>query len=1064
MALYKKEKNQILNHLKDIIINNNDIKHNQIKNNKIKINEIYNIDNINYNNIVLKKANTINNVKDDNKEKNLLKEKDKKIEDLKELCEILQKQLQIKTDYINKEKEKFQNNTDDNNKNNRNINYNLNTSTNFPIKSEIKKIWEEFALMSILDNFIDYENKPELIFFFVTEMIVILQDLINDICKDIYEKVSISLNNPNDKKFLYDIEKTSRPLIKEHLNKIFINTEQKPFINKFIELYKNSINLKFQDIDIEQIINSNDFFLMIKKIKDILLFTKFNDPPLLFNIEKNIKERNCEKIFINNEISKKNYLIINDNGLKHVNCVIILKCPVMTNGFPISNDLKTIIMMEESNPIDINLSNKKQSQNIKNNNINMNQKNNIYKKNEKNIISEENKYMNSSVRNTEINRINININYNKKEIKDNIKEYNNKKFDILNRENKENDIVFKTKSNSNNFIDILMTKKENKTEENIKITKLKNNYNLNDNNNNNINTQNDIISNFSFISENLNIKNDINENSDKSMEQKLLSSDSREIIKSATNVRNFNDDDNMKNSFTKYKENKNEKKIKKIKIIKNSKIKININKINNNIKYSKYNIHSKKSPKENLINFYNKKLPLLLKNNIKEKNRLKSNNFEKMKIKKKTNNKFDNFSTEIYSKEIFLNNDLMIKNKTVKELFNINHKKNKDFLKIRNKQNKINNIKQSIQLKEYKFNKKDIKCYNKIKNNLKYNNNSKIKACKTKEINKIKNNDIKSILKCILNNNIKNEFNKNLLLINRPNNTKIKENFNLYKMGNIKKNIKSISGKNILLSPKDIKNKKIYSQRNYNNTYMLQNNNDKKNQNEYSTKNSNISYPNLHRSIKFANHTGYKIKNLNINYFNIIQPHELFFNQHSSRSNSKPQMITKNKFIIVNNNNSNTNTNYNSDLKIRNILSQKKNKNKIEKKTSKTKNSLYLITDYNYNVKSKYNNKKFSEYNIHQHNGSYTGSSFGTNKFEGSSSLYLNKDKKSKKLIKQKICYNNDLNSINLIELNNKKNLNNLIKNSNCNTQISFIKISKKLNYIKRDVSTGRKYISKKIK
>ena len=49
--------------------------------------------------------------------------------------------------------------------------------------------------------------------------------------------------------------------------------------------------------------------------------------------------------------------------------------------------------------------------------------------------------------------------------------------------------------------------------------------------------------------------------------------------------------------------------------------------------------------------------------------------------------------------------------------------------------------------------------------------------------------------------------------------------------------------------------------------------------------------------------TGYKIKNVNINYFNIIQPHELFFNQHSSRSNSKQKIINKNKFIIFNNSN-----------------------------------------------------------------------------------------------------------------------------------------------------------------
>ena len=53
-------------------------------------------------------------------------------------------------------------------------------------------------------------------------------------------------------------------------------------------------------------------------------------------------------------------------------------------------------------------------------------------------------------------------------------------------------------------------------------------------------------------------------------------------------------------------------------------------------------------------------------------------------------------------------------------------------------------------------------------------------------------------------------------------------------------------------------------------------------------------------------------------------------------------------------------------------------------------------------------------------------------------------DKKGKKLIRQKIFNNKDLNSI-------KKNVN-LIKNCkcNCNTQISFVKIAKKGKNVKR--------------
>ena len=57
-----------------------------------------------------------------------------------------------------------------------------------------------------------------------------------------------------------------------------------------------------------------------------------------------------------------------------------------------------------------------------------------------------------------------------------------------------------------------------------------------------------------------------------------------------------------------------------------------------------------------------------------------------------------------------------------------------------------------------------------------------------------------------------------------------------------------------------------------------------------------------------------------------------------------------------------------------------------------------------------------------------------------------------------------DLNSINFIKTNHKNSNNNIFKNNNCNTQISFIKISKKINNIRRDISNGRKYLSKIVK
>ena len=125
-----------------------------------------------------------------------------------------------------------------------------------------------------------------------------------------YEKVSQSLNIINDKKFINDIEKTSRLLIKEHLNKTFAGTNNQRFIVQIIDLFKNSSKKIIGDEGKEyemlgEILGGTDFKLMIKKVKDILLFTKFNDQPLFFKIEKEFNKRIVEKIRIKNNIEKK---------------------------------------------------------------------------------------------------------------------------------------------------------------------------------------------------------------------------------------------------------------------------------------------------------------------------------------------------------------------------------------------------------------------------------------------------------------------------------------------------------------------------------------------------------------------------------------------------------------------------------------------------------------------------------------------------------------------------------------------------------------------------------------
>ena len=134
---------------------------------------------------------------------------------------------------------------------------------------------------------------------------------------------------------------------------------------------------------------------------------------------------------------------------------------------------------------------------------------------------------------------------------------------------------------------------------------------------------------------------------------------------------------------------------------------------------------------------------------------------------------------------------------------------------------------------------------------------------------------------------------------------------------------------------------------------------------------------------------------------------------------------------------------------------------------TKAKHSLYLIIDYNSNNANNTTNEKKikyykKQYNSNHNNGSCTGSSFARSKFEGISTINFFRDKKGKQLIKK--MQRKDMNSINFIQTKHKNSNNNIFKNNNCNTQISFIKISKKVNNMRRDISNGRKYLSKIVK
>ena len=1026
----------------------------------------------------------------------LLKQKDKKIEALQKKCEELQKQLQTKND-----------------KNTSSI-FNSNTSTNFPVKSEIKKIWEEIALVSILDTFIDYESEPEKIFYLVNEMIVIIDKLINDFCIEIYEKVSLSLNiSKNDKKFIGEVEKVARPLIKENLNKIFIDTENKPFIDKFITLFQKSIEnfnlFKYNQKDkdkINQILQSKDLISMIKKIKDILLYTKFNDQQLFFKIEQDINKRQPEKIKIKNN-DKKNYLIINDNNINNnISAIIILKPPVLRSGFLLNSDLKTIVMLYDENSYKIDGNSFTISDNIilkenKNNIITTSENVNILQTNNnnfncvqslpyviKNIKSSKNKF---TKKNNHLYGINNNVKLdtiNMKKLKNNStnlnlannseKDYNIQKdyfmnSHIISNSNKNPTFIINENNRPKIGEEYIQTKKN--VYFNKKLSKNLTQF---------INTFDDLT--------NPIIKSNIKELNKNSLRDSMPKPNFNNIMKK--NIYDTKSNQEMcvpLNQFDIHKtENlnfqKNNSKCKTINITNNNlKNKNKYKYIDIDDKEDDYIIHDANyfNGKNSFINnmIYKKEKP-----SIKEKYK-KRNSSSNNDNNNKSNSK-DICSTDINN--INDNNNLSLlfkKFKTIKDLAGINNQNSQ-------KENKI------IPLNNNK------KKYSPMIRKMQVNNISRKKFIEQqqKEINIIRNH--LNIQKT--NRQANNSFNKNNKLINMNNsssknystsnslsmqkinclnktNNNITNNYiinNNYSKSNALNNYKKV-GSNMVsftdnnkindnypfqktLDQKDILSYKNFI--NYNSNPISCNKINKINvinsDKNFITDNNTASNSVLIRNSSSNDNPGFKIKNVNINYFNILQSNELYFNQQSNRSKSR-----SNNQIINNSNQNNSYYNKNN-LSMRKSHIKSTNSNKFENEND----SLYVVTDL---TEIKNNKDKKNHIKERSHNESDLSSRNKTknsvrtdynerltekNIREVQNSLGTSRDKnKRKRNYENKLITNNKQNSFILIpnkKRNNQRNIN--VKRHIYHNNISNNTIKKNLN---SSNSNKNKKISKSV-
>ena len=89
------------------------------------------------------------------------------------------------------------------------------TSSNFPLKKEIKELWEKFARIDILNNFIDFENEPEIIYHIISELFLLSYKIIKEKSELKFKEILKIMGIKNSSVIIKDIELRFKHFFKE---------------------------------------------------------------------------------------------------------------------------------------------------------------------------------------------------------------------------------------------------------------------------------------------------------------------------------------------------------------------------------------------------------------------------------------------------------------------------------------------------------------------------------------------------------------------------------------------------------------------------------------------------------------------------------------------------------------------------------------------------------------------------------------------------------------------------------------------------------------------------------
>ena len=278
-------------------------------------------------------------------EKDYFTEINQKDEEIKNLEIAYKKEINIKKKYENEIKKL----------NEKMKEFSKNNNGQFIISSEFNSLWNNLSVE--LSLFEDYYEYPNILYHLIHELFCILENNINEKIEYIKESFIEVLCPGNEKINIKDLNEILKSLIRQNIKKIFLEGKENNdiefsliknnYLNFFMvhicnyndnNLYKNFFN----------IISNERFPILIKIIKTILIYTKYNDTDLKLEI----KETSNRNITIKQFDKTEKVISINSKNINEkINGIFLLKPPFLKNGFNLSNSIYPIILEIKNNKL-----------------------------------------------------------------------------------------------------------------------------------------------------------------------------------------------------------------------------------------------------------------------------------------------------------------------------------------------------------------------------------------------------------------------------------------------------------------------------------------------------------------------------------------------------------------------------------------------------------------------------------------------------------------------------------------------------------------------------------------